>query len=60
MAVGNDTQFANLCRAIGRPELAEDGRYATNPDRGSNRQTLIVELQQEFGKADRRRVGRGR
>jgi crotonobetainyl-CoA:carnitine CoA-transferase CaiB-like acyl-CoA transferase len=50
VAVGNDTQFANLCRAIGRPELAEDGRYATNPDRVSNRQTLIVELQQEFGK----------
>jgi crotonobetainyl-CoA:carnitine CoA-transferase CaiB-like acyl-CoA transferase len=50
VAVGNDTQFANLCRAIGRPELAEDERYATNPDRVSNRQTLIVELQQEFGK----------
>ena len=50
VAVGNDTQFANLCRALGRPELAEDGRYATNPDRVSNRQTLIVELQQEFGK----------
>jgi crotonobetainyl-CoA:carnitine CoA-transferase CaiB-like acyl-CoA transferase len=50
VAVGNDTQFANLCRAIGRPELAEDGRYATNPDRVSNRQTLIVELQKEFGK----------
>jgi crotonobetainyl-CoA:carnitine CoA-transferase CaiB-like acyl-CoA transferase len=50
VAVGNDTQFANLCTAIGRPELAEDERYATNPDRVSNRQTLIVELQQEFGK----------
>jgi crotonobetainyl-CoA:carnitine CoA-transferase CaiB-like acyl-CoA transferase len=50
VAGGNDTQFANLCRAIGRPELAEDGRYATNPDRVSNRQTLIVELQKEFGK----------
>jgi crotonobetainyl-CoA:carnitine CoA-transferase CaiB-like acyl-CoA transferase len=50
VAVGNDTQFVNLCRAIGRPELAEDGRYATNPDRVSNRQALIVELQQEFGK----------
>jgi crotonobetainyl-CoA:carnitine CoA-transferase CaiB-like acyl-CoA transferase len=37
VAVGNDTQFANLCRAIGRPELAEDGRYTTNPDRVSNR-----------------------
>ena len=50
VAVGNNTQFANLCRAIGRPELAEDERYATNPDRVSNREALISELQQEFGK----------
>ena len=50
VAVGNNTQFANLCSAIGRPELAEDERYATNPDRVSNRQTLIMELQREFGK----------
>jgi crotonobetainyl-CoA:carnitine CoA-transferase CaiB-like acyl-CoA transferase len=50
VAVGNDTQFANLCRAIGRPELAEDGRYATNPDRVSNREALISELQEQFGK----------
>jgi crotonobetainyl-CoA:carnitine CoA-transferase CaiB-like acyl-CoA transferase len=50
VAVGNNTQFANLCGAIGRPELAEDERYATNPDRVSNREALISELQQEFGK----------
>jgi crotonobetainyl-CoA:carnitine CoA-transferase CaiB-like acyl-CoA transferase len=50
VAVGNNTQFANLCRAIGRPELAEDERYATNPDRVSNREALISELQEEFGK----------
>src|SRR5215203_5720596 len=42
--------LANLGRAIGRPELAEDERYATNPDRVSNREALISELQQEFGK----------
>jgi len=50
VAVGNNTQFANLCAAMGRPELAEDERYATNPDRVSNREALISELQQEFGK----------
>jgi crotonobetainyl-CoA:carnitine CoA-transferase CaiB-like acyl-CoA transferase len=50
VAVGNNTQFANLCRAIGRPELAEDERYATNPDRVSNREALISELQEEFSK----------
>lgn len=50
VAVGNDTQFANLCRAIGRSELAGDERYATNPDRVANREELVVELQKEFGK----------
>jgi len=50
VAVGNNSQFANLCRAIGRPELAEDERYATNPDRVANREALIPELQKEFRK----------
>ncbi len=50
VAVGNNAQFANLCKAIGRPELAEDERYATNPDRVANREDLISELQEEFGK----------
>src|SRR5215207_3345397 len=50
VAVGNNTQFANLCRAIGREELAEDERYATNPDRVANREELVEILQQEFSK----------
>jgi len=50
VAVGNNTQFANLCEAIGLPELAEDERYATNPDRVANREHLIEELQEKFGK----------
>ncbi|HEX2739752.1 MAG TPA: CoA transferase [Rubrobacter sp.] len=50
VAVGNNTQFANLCRVIGRPELAEDERYTTNPDRVANRETLIQQLQEEFRK----------
>ncbi|HEX7170189.1 MAG TPA: CoA transferase [Rubrobacter sp.] len=50
VAVGNNTQFAGLCKAVGRPELAEDERYATNPDRVANRKALIQELQQEFRK----------
>ena len=50
VAVGNNTQFANLCKTMGRPELAEDERYATNPDRVSNREALISQLQEEFGK----------
>jgi crotonobetainyl-CoA:carnitine CoA-transferase CaiB-like acyl-CoA transferase len=33
VAVGNDTIFARLCDAIGRPELAADDRFATNAGR---------------------------
>jgi crotonobetainyl-CoA:carnitine CoA-transferase CaiB-like acyl-CoA transferase len=50
VAVGNNTQFVNLCKAMGRPELAEDERYATNPARVANREALIPELQEEFAK----------
>ena len=50
VAVGNNSQFAALCKAVGRPELAEDERFATNPDRVANREALISELQVEIGK----------
>ena len=33
VAVGNNRQFAALCRGLGAPELADDPRFATNPDR---------------------------
>ena len=49
VAVGNNTQFAYLCEVIGRTELAEDERFATNPARVANREVLISELQREFG-----------
>ncbi len=50
VAVGNNSQFANLCKAIGREELAKDKRYATNPDRVANREALVEILQREFSK----------
>jgi crotonobetainyl-CoA:carnitine CoA-transferase CaiB-like acyl-CoA transferase len=50
VAVGNNSQFAGLCKAVGRSELAEDERFATNPDRVANREALISELQKEFGR----------
>src|SRR5215218_4131180 len=50
LAVGNDTQFKNLCRAIDRVELAEDERFTKNPDRVANREELVALLQEEFPK----------
>ena len=41
VAVGNDGQFARLCDFLGRPEWAEDPRFATNPARIAHRATLI-------------------
>jgi crotonobetainyl-CoA:carnitine CoA-transferase CaiB-like acyl-CoA transferase len=40
MAVGNDTQFADMCNAIGKPELAQDERFKRNSDRVRNRLAL--------------------
>ena len=44
IAVGNDRQFRALCETIGRPELADDARFATNTDRVANRTQLREEL----------------
>jgi crotonobetainyl-CoA:carnitine CoA-transferase CaiB-like acyl-CoA transferase len=45
LAVGNDRQFAGLCEDLGRPELAADERFATNPARVANREPLRAELE---------------
>ncbi len=45
VAVGTDAQFRSLCEAIGLAELGTDDRFATNPDRVANRDTLIPLLQ---------------
>jgi crotonobetainyl-CoA:carnitine CoA-transferase CaiB-like acyl-CoA transferase len=43
LAVGNDRQFAELCRVIG-VDLAEDERFATNAARVEHRDELRAEL----------------
>ncbi len=48
LAVGNDAQFGRLCETMGLPELTNDERYATNPDRVANREELVVALQKRF------------
>lgn len=48
VAVGNDRQFAQLCRIIDHAELSNDPRYSTNPARVQNRDALIAELSAAF------------
>ena len=43
IAVGNDTQFADMCRVIGDPDMAGDERFSTNPMRNKNR-AVMAEL----------------
>src|SRR4029077_8888903 len=40
-----DALFGRLCEALGRPDLAADPRYRTNPDRVLNRATLVPALE---------------
>jgi crotonobetainyl-CoA:carnitine CoA-transferase CaiB-like acyl-CoA transferase len=48
VAVGNDRQFARLCAELGVGALAQDARFATNPDRVANRDSLLTELVPRF------------
>jgi formyl-CoA transferase len=48
LAAGNDSQFASLCEAAGRPELAGDPRFRTNSERVRNRSALIPILDAMF------------
>ncbi len=48
LAVGNDAQWLRCCAAIGRPDLAADARYATNPGRLEHRAALIPDLAATF------------
>jgi crotonobetainyl-CoA:carnitine CoA-transferase CaiB-like acyl-CoA transferase len=48
IAVGNDGQFAALCRLIERADLSGDPRFATNKARVVNREALLIELRTIF------------
>jgi crotonobetainyl-CoA:carnitine CoA-transferase CaiB-like acyl-CoA transferase len=52
LAVGNDGQFRALCTVLGRPELGEDARFATNPARVAHREALVAELSAELASRD--------
>jgi formyl-CoA transferase len=44
VAAGNDSQFAKLCTAADRPEIARDPRFTTNDARIRNRDSLVPVL----------------
>ncbi|PNG30717.1 CoA-transferase [Pseudomonas protegens] len=48
LAVGNDRQFAMLCRELGASELLEDPRFADNGQRSVNRQALKQALERHL------------
>jgi crotonobetainyl-CoA:carnitine CoA-transferase CaiB-like acyl-CoA transferase len=46
LGAANDRQFRRYCEAADVPELANDPRYRTNPDRVRNREALVETLSQ--------------
>jgi crotonobetainyl-CoA:carnitine CoA-transferase CaiB-like acyl-CoA transferase len=52
IASGNNGQFRKLCEIIGRPEMADDPRFASNAERNSNRDALSEQLAAAFAGQD--------
>lgn len=48
VCVTNDKFWRLFCECVGRPELADDPRFATNADRVANRDLLIPQLADAF------------
>lgn len=53
LACGNDKQFRAVCQVIGLPALADDPRFASNPLRVQQRDSLVPLLAEAF-------MGKGR
>jgi crotonobetainyl-CoA:carnitine CoA-transferase CaiB-like acyl-CoA transferase len=52
LAVGNDGQFANLCKHLGLAELAQDAKFSSNRQRTENRSELKALLEAQLTKHD--------
>jgi crotonobetainyl-CoA:carnitine CoA-transferase CaiB-like acyl-CoA transferase len=50
LACGNDNLYRKFCEAAGRPELADDARFATNGKRVENRAEMTRLLQEVFAR----------
>ncbi len=49
IAAGNDSLFKRLCDAIGRPELVDDERFLSNPNRTAHVDELKREIESTLG-----------
>jgi len=58
IAVGNDKLWELFCKAIGREDLLEDSRFATNERRVINREALVEELEKVFKKMSVNEISR--
>lgn len=48
LAAANNKLFRMACEAMGRPDLANDQRFATNSDRVQHRESLLAEMAPSF------------
>ena len=44
LSIGSDLQYRRFCAAVGRPDLSEDARYVSNPQRMVNMARLTHEV----------------
>lgn len=56
LAVGSDKQFAELCKVLGKPEIALDPRFATNLQRVKNRDVLNKIISELIAGVERNRL----
>jgi len=54
IAGGNDRLFAAICDVLARPELVDDARFRTNPDRVRNREQLVAILSERLRERETR------
>jgi len=52
LGVGTDRQFEKLLKILGAPEIAQEPRFASNADRGRNRNALRAELERLLASHD--------
>lgn len=48
MAAGNNTLWANVCKALSRPDLLKDPRFQSTGDRAKHQTALLVILEEIF------------